>query len=693
MGNKRKEDRAYTRRQALKLAGFSVAGAAVTMTLGSIEKSYAATGNNSQNQKETFENQFYTNLFTPLTIGTITVRNRIMSTAHFTGFAKGGMPSDKHRQYWGSKAKGGIGLIMTEIQPVHPTAGIMPSLIHNYRDEIIPAFKPVVDEVHAHGGRLIAQLWHPGKSTLPFAVSELVSASAIRSRKYGGRPRALMVREIKNLVESYAQSAVRLRQAGLDGIEIHCAHNYLPQQFMSPIHNKRSDEYGGSENNRLRFPLEICQAVRRAVGNDFTIGIRISGDEFNYGGYDLSDMKRMIPKLVKAGTLDYVNVSHSGKDVIAPMGTEHGAYVYLAEEIKKKVDVPVFCIGRITTPDMAESIISKGRADMVGMTRANMSDPNLANKAKSGRADEIRTCIGMMLCWSRTRHPEGITCALNPSVGNEEDLAINSAKDPKKVMVIGGGAAGMEAARVAAVRGHTVTIYEKEKGLGGQLVMAAKTPTRLEMAKPMVYYTSTFKRLGVKVILGTQVSQALIQNENPDVVIVATGGLPKNLSFKPEGRIDVVQGRHVLLGLAKTGKNVVVIASSTGGMEPLTTAEFLAAQGKNVKVALPYHSVKKGVERTTGRMLFERLQNKQVELMTNCTVTAIDSYGVQLTGGDKLFLRDVDTVVLAMGSEPNNTLFKQISRSNREIHAIGQCKTPGELVDAVKDGLETARKI
>ncbi len=689
----RKDELLITRREALKLAGFTVAGATISMACGGAEALAASKEQKAELTASGSESQFFPNLFTPLSIGTFTVRNRILSTAHFTGFAKHGVPSEKHKNYWGSKAKGGIGLIITEVQPIHPTAGITPSMIQNYRDDIIPAFKPVVDEVHRYGAKLIAQVWHPGSSTLPYAVSELVSASDVPSKTYGGKPRPLAVDEIKALVKSYGKSAYRLRKAGLDGVEIHCAHKYLPQQFMSPLYNRRTDEYGGSEENRIRFPMEIIEAVRTEVGDDFTVGIRITADEFTEDGLQLKDMKRIVKMLTASGKLDYVNVSLDGPDIIAPMGRKHGAYVYLAEEIKKVVNMPVFCIGRITDPAMAESIILKERADMVGMTRANMADPELANKAKQGRADEIRTCIGLMLCWSRTNHPEGVTCALNPSVGNEETYKIVPAEVKKKVMVVGSGIAGMEAARVSAQRGHLVTLIEKENWLGGQLVIASKAPTREEMAKPIEYYKRHFEKLKVNVQLNTTVTKEMILQENPDTVIIATGGVPGTLDVPGGDSKHVVQGRDVLLGLVKPGRNVVVVGSE-GGMEVWNTAEFIADQGNKVEVVLPYRESRKGVEMVTSYFLFDRLDGKHAEITVNTTVEKITGNAVIVsTRGKERLIEGVDSVVLCLGSTPNDDLLKAMERTAIDMIAVGQCRKVGKLADSVLEGLKAGLNV
>ncbi len=671
------------RREALKLAGFAVSGATLGLGFGNIEAAWGAEKVSPDEKKA-----FFPHLFSPLKIGAFTVRNRILSTAHYTGFGEHGLPSERHRDYWGSKARGGIGLIFTDCQPVHPTGGISPLMIQCYRSGVARAFKPVVDEIHQAGGKIIGQVWHPGKSILPRAVSELVSSSAIPSPYYGGRPRALSIKEIQELVICYARGASRMREGGLDGVELHCAHNYLPLQFMSPLQNNRTDEYGGSEENRIRFVIEAIQAIRKEVGNDFTFGIRISGDEFVPGGLTIADMQRITPKLVNAGNLDYVNVSLAGINTIGAMGSKHGAYVYLAEGIKHVVTVPVFCIGRIVDPVMADEIVRLGRADMVGMTRANMCDPDLPNKARQGRVGEIRPCIGLMNCWSRTGHPDGITCALNPAVGREKKYAMTPALKKKRVMVIGSGAAGMEAARVAAERGHRVILYEEKSYLGGQLIIASKTASREEMIKPVTYYQNELKRLGVTVHLSTRVTPEIIKRENPDEVIVATGGLPKSMIIPGAKTGQVVQGRDVLMGGAATGARVIVIAAESG-IEGLGAAEFLADQGKNVEVVIPQQRAGEKVEAITRYHLLSRLKQKNVVLRTNSRIELIKGKTVILSeGSGKQTIEDVDTVVLSLGSESNDRLLKALTGLSKPVHAIGQCRAVGGILESITDGLD-----
>lgn len=678
------------RREALKLAGFTLTGAALGLPF---RNAAAAPKLPGEDISRGSRNPYFPHLFTPLKIGTFTVRNRILSTAHYTGFGRQGLPSERHRHYWGSKARGGIGLIFTDCQPVHPTGGIVPLMIQCYQDGVAGAFKPIVEDIHQAGANMIAQLWHPGKSIKKTAVTEAVSSSAVPSRLYGTLPRALTVSEIRELVACYARSARRMREGELDGVELHCAHNYLPLQFLSPLHNQRTDEYGGSEENRIRFVTEAIAAIRKEVGDDYTFGIRITADEFEPGGLTLADMKRITPQLVAAGKLDYVNVSLGGINTIGPMGTPHGAYVYLAEGIREVVSVPVFCIGRIVDPAMADKIIRHKRADMVGMTRANMCDPELANKAREGRTDEIRPCIGLMTCWSRTGHREGITCGLNPSVGHEEKFKILPAVTKKRILVVGGGAAGMEAARVAAQRGHQVFLYEQEAYLGGQLITAAKTPGRSEMDKPVAYYRHQLKTLGVSVRLGVSVTRELIEKEAADEIIVATGSLPKEMSIPGAAKGQVVSSGDILLGKAEAGENVVVVATD-GGMEGLGVAEFLADRGKRVEVLIAQDRPGQDLESITRYHLLARLGQKPLILTTGASVESLQGKTLSASRrGHPYRIENVDTVVLSLGRAPDDQLLESLDGLKKSVHAAGQCRHVGGLYESISDGLTVALEI
>jgi len=643
----------------------------------------------------------FKHLFTPLKIGAFTVRNRILSTAHLTGFADGGLPSERHLNYWASKAKGGIGLIITEDQAVHPTAATDHFVIHAYKDACIEPFKRIVSAVHEHGAKLVAQIWHPG--SLFYGAREgsvpLWSCSAVPGSFHAETAHAMELEEVKEIIQAFGDSARRMREAGMDGVELMGTHGFLIEQFMSPRTNERGDEYGGDEENRLRFILEVIDAVRAAVGSDFTVGLRTSGDQFQAGGLGLQDMRKIMPKLTAAGKLDYISVTvGAGGAHIPPMYIPAAPFVYLAAGIKEGVDVPVFCVGRITDPVVAEDILAKNQADMVGMTRANLCDPELPNKAREGRLDEIRRCIGCNEgCWGRLYETLPITCALNPSAGREKEMEITPAPVKKRVMVIGAGIAGMEAARVAALRGHSVSLYEKDEQLGGQLQIAAKAPSRQDMAEPVRYYEYQFKLLGVDVHLGCTVDEKTIEEVNPDVVIVATGGLPAAATFSGADQPNVVQARDVLMGKAQAGKKVVLFALDRG-MEGLTTADFLSDRGCEVEVLVPWGAIVGfQVEPLTLGLVLSRLYRKGVVVTNSMRIKAVQENTVivatNILSRQERTIEEVDTVVLALGSRANDSLYKALKGKVRELYLVGQALAPRKMLDSTLDGLRVGRMV
>jgi 2,4-dienoyl-CoA reductase-like NADH-dependent reductase (Old Yellow Enzyme family)/thioredoxin reductase len=582
---------------------------------------------------------------------------------------------------------------------VHPSAATDPFVIQAYRDECIDPFRRITGAVHEHGAKIVAQLWHPGsifygarEGSLP-----LWSCSALPGSFHIETSHAVELEEIGELVQSFGEAARRMREAGLDGVEIMGTHGFLIEQFMSPRTNHRQDEYGGSEENRTRFVREVIDAVRAAVGSDFTLGLRISGDQYQDGGLGLEDMKRIVPQLTGSGKVDYVSVTvGAGGAPIPPMYLPPGAFVYLAAGIKEVAGVPVFCVGRVNDPVAAERILANNQADMVGMTRANLCDPELPNKAREGRLDEIRYCIGCNEgCWGRIYQTLPITCAINPSAGREKEMEIVPAPVKKKVMVIGGGIAGMEAARVAALRGHAVSLYEREQVLGGQLQIAAKAPGRQDMAEPVRYYETQFKILGVNVNLGSPVDESAVLANNPDAVIVATGGLPARPTFPGADQADVVTARDVLSGTAEAGRKVVVLATDRG-MESLTTAEFLAERGSQVEVLVPEAFMGFPIEPITLTLALMRLQAKGVVVtpavdirsVQGSTVTVSSAYGRQ-----QRIIEGVDTVVVARGSVADDGLYRALKGKVRELYSVGQCVAPRKMLDSTLDGLRVGRMV
>ena len=638
-------------------------------------------------------------LFTPLKIGAFTVKNRIVSTGHLSNFAVQGLPSERHFDYWVNKARGGVGLIVTEDQAVHPSGGSEPFVIQAYRDECVEPFRRITSAIHEHGAKMVAQLFHPASNWFPTREEGLPlwSAGPVSANFNVESTHEIDREEIHEVIDSFASSAVRMKEAGLDGVELMGAHGFLMEQFLSPRTNRRTDEYGGSEENRMRFVKELMAAVRQAVGKDFTVGMRISGDQFQRGGLALDDMKRICGSLADTGDVDYLSVSIGmGGAIIPPMYVASAAFVYLAAGIKEEVDIPVFCAGRIVDPIKAEDILAKNQADMVAMTRACLCDPELPMKAKEGRLDEIRYCIGCNEgCWGRSAQKLPITCALNPSAGREEEMKITPAPTKKRVMVIGGGLAGMEAARVAALRGHDVALYEKGAELGGQLLIAARAPGRQDMAEPVRYYRRQFELLGVEVRLGMEVTPELVEQEGADAVIVATGGIAARGAFPGSDNPNVVLARDVLSGKAEVGKKVVV-HSMDRSTEGFTAADFLLESGHEVELLIPHPIAPLATEPITFGFIMTRIAQAGGKITMGLDIASFDGSGLVLGGvfGGNVQAREgIDTIVVSRGSKANDGLYKALKGRVKELHVIGQALAPRKMLESTLDGLRIGRTI
>jgi 2,4-dienoyl-CoA reductase-like NADH-dependent reductase (Old Yellow Enzyme family)/thioredoxin reductase len=642
-------------------------------------------------------------LFSPIKLGSMTVPNRIVVPSHYDSFRNadtGWFSEERSIGYWESKAKGGTGMICVGVWGVHPTAVWYPD---QSDPQYVEKLKRLVDAIQRHGSCIVMQVWHPGSQASAHDVgAQTWSASTIPTSERSGQiPHAMTKDEIKEIIQAYADTAVLCKKAGADGIEIHAAHSYLPAQFMSLAFNKRTDEYGGSLENRMRFTLEVIDAIRSAVGNDIAVGIRVDGDQMRPGGYNLEDMKIMAPMMTGTGKLDFINISTGGLTLISPMYFPLSHSVYQAAAIKQVVDIPVIAVGRIIDPVQAEQILQEKQADLVCMNRAIICDPELPKKAREGRLDEIRKCMGDSEgCWHRVTF--GLTCSYNPTVGRETEpgwLELIPAETKKKVMVIGGGPAGLETARVAAARGHQVSLWEKGDDLGGLVLVAAKAPGRDGFDELPRYYRYQMKLLGVDVHLNTEATVDTVKKENPDVVVVATGSVPRPCPYDVKGvdQANVVNNvRDVLTGKVEVGQNVVIIDSQPH-LQGLTTADFLVQQGKKVEVVTedPVAQATK-LDSPTRATLLMRLGTAGVKVSPNMmpleisgnTVKVIDVYS-----GQTRDIEGVDTVILSYGGLENNKLYYDLKGQVKELYAVGDCKGVRKIMWAVQEGAKVGRVI
>ncbi len=457
----------------------------------------------------------FPHLFSPFTIGRVTVANRISFSAHLTNLAAEGLPTERLTDYLVARARGGTGLIITEEQSVHPTDRAYEHLIEAFRPEVLPLYRRLTGAVHAYDTRIFAQLNHNGQQCSG-SLSRLPvwAPSPIPDVLYREVPKAMEPEDIREVIEHFALSAVHVREGGFDGVELQFGHSSLARQFMSPLTNFRSDEYGGELENRLRFPLELIAAVRKALGSDFTLGVRLCADELIPGGLTLEDTKGIAERLQAPGQLDFFNLTlatfYNLYLVGGPMHMPLGYAVPLAAGIKEVSTLPVFATGRINDPAMAERVLAEGQADMIGVVRGQIADPDFVRKAKEERTEEIRYCIACnQNCYGRVGLNKTIGCVQNPSVGceaTEGERHLRPALRKKRVMVVGGGPAGMWAAKIATLRGHEVTLYEKGAELGGQVLLAAKGAGRDEFGVLARNERKQLARLEVPVEYGVDVS-------------------------------------------------------------------------------------------------------------------------------------------------------------------------------------------
>jgi NADPH-dependent 2,4-dienoyl-CoA reductase/sulfur reductase-like enzyme len=489
-------------------------------------------------------------------------------------------------------------------------------------------------------------------------------------------------------VEEFGDCALRAKKAGFDGVEVHGAHGYLIAQFMSPYSNKRTDEYGGSLLNRMRLPLEIISNIRAKAGNDFPILFRISGDEFVPGGRTIEDTKAIAVLLEQAG-VNAIHVSAgvygSMQFIIPPAAVRHGWIADFAAEVKKVVSIPVITVGRINDPMMAETIIASGKADFVAIGRGSLADPELPNKAAAGKFDDINYCIGCLQgCVGNLFRGNPGGCLVNPVTGRESEFILKPVDKKKKVFVAGGGPAGMEAARVAAQRGHEVHLYEKSDKLGGQYLIGAIPPNKGEVDMFLAWQQNQLKKYNVNVHFNTELTVQIVEKGAPDAVIVATGGEPIVPDIPGKDKPNVVDANDVLLGNVNVGHRVIVIG---GGMVGSETADHLANHGKEVTIVEMLPEIAKDEEAAVRYFLMKDLQDNGVKIYVNAPVKKILDDGViSEIDGAEIKIGPADTIVMAIGAKSVNSLTKQLEGKVPQVLTVGDALKVRKALEAVEEG-------
>lgn len=655
-------------------------------------------------------------LFSPIKINTMELKNRIVMTAMHLGYTPEGQVTEQLIDFYALRAKGGVGLIIVGGCPIDEFGG-MSSMICIHDDAYIPGLKRLTDAVKKGGAKIAAQLYQAGRYTHSAAIGgrKPFSSSAVRSKFTGETPRALELDEIPGVQDKFAEAAVRAKESGFDAVEILGSAGYLISQFLFPITNLREDKYGGSLENRMRFGLEVVEKVREAVGLDYPLLMRLAGNDFMEGGNTNSESRLFASEAEKAG-VDLFNITGGWHETRVPqltMGVPRKAYVYLAQGIKSAVSVPVLASNRINDPYIGEEVLRNGEADLVTIARGLLADPNLPKKAKEGKSDLIYHCIACNQgCFDSIFQFKPVTCLVNPRAGREGELKSTPATEPKKVLVIGGGPAGMKVACTSAERGHKVTLVEKGHVLGGQLLLNERIPGREEIVTATKDLVNNLKALGVEILLNKEAGIPFIKEMSPDAVVVAAGANPILPDLPGIDGQNVFHAWDVLAGKMGVGKKVIVFGGNAVGLE---TALYLANQGtlspaalhflmtnqaesvetltqlldrgnKEVTVVEMTKKVGKDIGLTTRWTVMGELRRLGVNIMTGTKAVGIKADGLEVEREDGQDFIPADSIVIAAGSSSENSLASEIESIVSEVYTIGDAKEPRNALDAIKEG-------
>jgi len=644
-------------------------------------------------------------LFSPLKIGPVVVPNRINFAAHLTNLAENHQISEDHLCYYEARAKGGCGLITTEELTVHPSDLAYDKLVDAFEPEVIPGFQRLTSTIHRYNTRIFAQLNHNGMQA-DGKISRLPvwGPSPGRDPLFRETSKAMDVDDIQECITYFAKSAKYVKEGGFDGIELQLGHSSLIRQFLSPATNYRQDAYGGSFDNRMRFALEVIHAVRDAVGDDLALGVRLNADEMHPdGGITHEEAKRIAIRLEQTGKIDFIDISlgtfHNLFLVEGSMHTPLAYTVPLSSGIRSVVSLPVYATNRINDPHLAEKILEEGKGDMVNMVRALIADPELPNKGREGRLDDIRQCIACNQgCIGRMGMGYTIGCMQTPVTGNEKALGegtMTLCDIPRKVVIVGAGPAGLEAARVAALRKHQVVVFEKDNEVGGQNRIAAKAAGRQEIQGVTRWLISQVEKLDIDLRLETEVTVETILAEKPDAVVVATGSRPKEKPFPGDySAPDVVNTWQVLNAEVQAGRKILFI-DLNGHHHGTGTAEFLANQGKSVHILTPALFPGSALGPLQDLYLTrQRLARKGVTYTPDIAVLEIQGTlvkGLNVYSNEMIDFEGYDTVILAAGNVSEDSLYVALKDRGQAVYRIGDCVAPRLTDSAIADGHRIGR--
>ena len=652
-------------------------------------------------EREDISMKEFSHLFSPIKVGETVVKNRVFMPPISTNLADKGYVTDALVAHYAARAKGGVGLIVTEVTTVEPTYIYLPGDMSIHDDSFIPGWKKLTEAVHQYDCKILPQLFHPAYMAFPIpGTPRLIAPSNVGPYYAKEAPRSVTKEELKVIIKQFGEAALRVKAAGADGVEIHAAHAHgLLGGFLSPLYNKRTDEYGGDISCRLRLTLEVIEEVRKMCGKDFIIDVRISGDEYTDGGLNINDMIYVSKTLEKAG-VDMLHVSGGttiarGSSIPAP-GTKMGSHALLSEEIKKHVSIPVATVGRITEPWIADELIANDKADICMMGRANLCDAEFVNKAMDGHVEDIRPCIGCLRCLTGIMFGKRVSCTINPSLEIENEDTIKEAEEKKNILVIGSGPAGMEAAFVAHKRGHHVVLCEKDDKLGGEMNLAAVPIAKQDLTLVIKYMAHKLE--GVDVRLNTEVTLEMLKNEFKDYEVIAgTGASPIVINpftqFKSWMTAD-----DVLAGRAFPGRKIVIIGGGSVGCE---TADYLAPlindlfpRNRDVTILEMANGVMMNESGPGRSLLVRRMMEKGVKIITSAKVDSVTETEINYTQDDVTHtIKDADTLIFAAGYKKNPAVEEMLEESGLNYHMIGDAHEIGNIKTAITEAYNLTKDL